>query len=322
MAPEIFERRAADGSKFRCSDSFLREWLHGTVKWSERRATKAAQKVPTDWEDKSEEAFLQIAYSIKEEDVPAELYVNTDQTQVVFSQGSNLTWAKTGAKQVSVIGAEEKRAITVVVSVANNGILLPFQAIYQGYSEKSCPTASAKNYEEVKGAGMRLEYSDTNTYWSTQQTMHHLVDHIIAPHFEAAKLQLGLPPSQKSIWQIDVWSVHRSDKFRSWMKANHPTIITNYVPGGCTGRFQPCDVGVQRPFKHSLKRSYHRDIVDEILGKIDRKDKVITVKKRIGPLRDRTVSWLWEAYQTLNNPALVKKVRDCDELGEYSLISN
>ncbi|KAH7916943.1 hypothetical protein BV22DRAFT_987697, partial [Leucogyrophana mollusca] len=111
--------------------------------WSERRATKAAQKVPLDWENKCEQAFLRIAYSVKEEDIPTELYVNSDQTQVVLTQGSNLTWAKTGAKQVSMIGAEEKRAITVIVSVACDGTLLPLQAIYQGFSEKSCPNASA-----------------------------------------------------------------------------------------------------------------------------------------------------------------------------------
>ena len=28
MAPEIFEQKASNGTKFRCSDSFLQKWLH------------------------------------------------------------------------------------------------------------------------------------------------------------------------------------------------------------------------------------------------------------------------------------------------------
>lgn len=48
MAPEIFEQKAADGSTFRCSDSFLRKWLHETMGWSERRSTRAGHKLPDD----------------------------------------------------------------------------------------------------------------------------------------------------------------------------------------------------------------------------------------------------------------------------------
>ncbi|KIM89788.1 hypothetical protein PILCRDRAFT_94971 [Piloderma croceum F 1598] len=216
MAPEIFEKKAADGSTFRCSDSFLRQWLHGTLLWSERRATRAAQKLPDNWEDLCKCSFFSIAYGIKEEDIPPELYVNLDQTQVVYAQGSKLTWAKTGSRQVTVIGEDEKRAFTVLVSVSNSGELLPFQAIYQGYSTKTCPAASAKDYDAATEAGFRFEFSKSKTYWSTQETM----------------------CTFKSIRQIDVWSVHRSQEFRSWMKAHYLNIIVDFVPGGCTPVWQ------------------------------------------------------------------------------------
>jgi hypothetical protein len=94
--------------------------------WSKRRAMRAAQKLPDDWEYLCEHAFLCIAYGMKEEDIPAPLLVNTDQTQVVYAPGSKLTWAKTGSLQVTVIGEDEKCAFTFVVSVSNSGELLPF----------------------------------------------------------------------------------------------------------------------------------------------------------------------------------------------------
>jgi hypothetical protein len=81
--------------------------------------------------------------------------------------------------------------------------------------------------------------------------MKDFVNRILAPYFDKKKAELNLPPSQKSLWTIDVWSVHRSKEFRGWMRTNHPIIILDFVPGGCTSIAQPCDVGIQRLFKLS-----------------------------------------------------------------------
>jgi hypothetical protein len=196
-------------------------WLHGTLLWSEWKATRAAQKLPDNWEELCKGSFFWIAHGIKEEDIPPKLYVNSDQTQVVYAQGSKLTWAKTGSWQVTVIREDKKQAVTVFVSVSNSGELLPFQAIYPGYSSKTCPATSAKDYDTVKAAGFCCEFSKTKTYWSTQETMHTFVNEILVPYCSKQKIKLGLPESQKLIWQIDIWSVHRSEELRAWMKASH-----------------------------------------------------------------------------------------------------
>jgi hypothetical protein len=92
------------------------------------------------------------------------------------------------------------------------------------------------------------------------------------------------------------------------MKTHHPNIILDFVPGGTTGVWQACDVGVQRIFKHSLKRSYHEDVVAAVLKQLD--DEVdIKIDKKLGVLRDQSVLWLWKAYQTLNDPVIIKKVK-------------
>lgn len=308
LAPEIFNHWAKDGSQFQCSDTFVWCWLHNSLHWSEWCTTRAAQKTPTNWEDLCERASLRLAYTIKEEDIPSALYVNSNQIQVVYAQGSNLTWAKTGAKQVSTVGNDEKRAFTVMVSIANDGTMLPLQAIYQGYSKVSRPSPSAPNYENCMNAGFHFEYSDMKTYWSTHGTTHSLVDEIIAPYFEQRKKELGLPQTQKSVWQIDVWSVHRSEEFQTWMKNNHPTIVLNFIPGGCTGLFQPCDVRIQRVFKHSLKCSYHSDIVQELSEQLACKESRLVVDKWIGILWDHSVTWLWDAFTTVNKSDIVKKM--------------
>lgn len=124
-----------------------------------------------------------------------------------------MTWAPAGSKQVALVGANEKRAFTLLVAVTADGTVLPFQAIYQGGTQRSCPSPNAPNMIDVKNAGFRLEYSETSTYWSNQKTMRSYVNDILAPYFQCAKKWLGLPPTQKSLFQIDVWSVHRSEEF-------------------------------------------------------------------------------------------------------------
>jgi len=62
-------------------------------------------------------------------------------------------------------------------------------------------------------AGFKLETSGTKTYWSNQEKMKTFINNILAPYFNKKKLDLKLPPSQKSLWQIDAWSVHRSKEF-------------------------------------------------------------------------------------------------------------
>ncbi len=73
------------------------------------------------------------------------------------------------------------------------------------------------------------------------------------------------------------------------MRVNHVTIILDFVPGGCTGADQPCDVGIQRPFKLLLKQSFHEDVVNVCLDQIRSKSESIKFDDHIGTLRDASV---------------------------------
>jgi len=222
--------------------------------WSQCKATQAAQKLPDNWEDICEKSSLHKVYILKDRDITHQsLYINSDQTNINYAPGDKLTWAERGAKQVSLVGGDKKRAFTIMVSVASDGTLLPFQAIYKGKTSRSLPSKHAPCWGDATNAGIRFEFSGMDTYWSNQQLMQKFIDDILAPYFKQAKTKLGLPPNQHTLWQIDVWSVHRSQEFRDWMQDHHPTIVLDFVPGDCTGIYQPCNVGIQRPFKLSIK---------------------------------------------------------------------
>ncbi|KAF8059060.1 hypothetical protein FPV67DRAFT_1379277, partial [Lyophyllum atratum] len=198
--------------------------------WTMRRSTRAGGKIPANHELILRKAHLRMAYSIKDESIESALVVNSDQTQTTYAQGCHLTYAPVGSKQVTTVGLEEKRAITVMVSLANDGTLLPFQAIYKGSTDASLPSSSARSMKEALDAGFLFETSKTATYWSTQETMKNFVEKILCPYYESVIKRDNLRPDQRRIWQIDCWSVHRSEEFMDWMGTNHPEIIVNFVP--------------------------------------------------------------------------------------------
>ncbi|KAF6760603.1 hypothetical protein DFP72DRAFT_764170, partial [Ephemerocybe angulata] len=145
-----------------------------------------------------------------------------------------MTWAEKGSKQVAAVGLEEKRAFTVMVSVSSDGQVLPFQSIYEGKTEKVVPSASAPYRRECDEIGCCFEHSRSSTYWSNQLTMKLFVEKILAPYFDRQRERLGLPSASMALWTIDVFSVHRSEEFRTYMKSTHRNIILDFVPGGCT----------------------------------------------------------------------------------------
>jgi hypothetical protein len=55
-------------------------------------STRAGRKIPPNADDSLLHVFLCIAYVVKHEDIPSKLLVNSDQTQVVLAQGSNVTY--------------------------------------------------------------------------------------------------------------------------------------------------------------------------------------------------------------------------------------
>ncbi|KAJ7702622.1 hypothetical protein B0H16DRAFT_1748176 [Mycena metata] len=305
--PHLFNRVMPDGSEFGCSDSFVRKFLRNKMGWSERTATRAAQKIPPNHEEILRNAFLRQAFIIRDHAIPAELRVNTDQTQVVFQQGTKKTWNEKGAKQVATISQEEKRAFTYVPSISASGTILPGQAVFSGKSEASLPRPRSRGYEEAQTLGFKLEPSMGKSYWSTLETMQKLVTDIIAPYFDEMKAKLGLPPTQCSLWEIDLWSVQKGKLFRLWMKEKHPTIIICYVPGGCTGLFQPLN-----------------DVVDEATALLEHDDEeeanptLLKLDTTIPTLRDRCIGWIVDSFHACNKKELILKAFELCAAGEFN----
>jgi hypothetical protein len=68
------------------------------------------------------------------------------------------------------------------------------------------------------------------------------------------------------------------------MKETHPMIIIVFIPGRCTGLWQPLDVGIQRMMKLSMHRSAHSDIVNEFSAQMEKGEGDIKIDTTLGTL--------------------------------------
>ncbi len=81
-----------------------------------------------------------VAYLVKVYNIPMCVIVNTNQIGVhLVPTGRDQTWETRGAKHVHVLGIEDKRQITIVVSSSTERSLLPLQVVFQGTTNHTLP---------------------------------------------------------------------------------------------------------------------------------------------------------------------------------------
>ena len=81
---------------------------------------------------KVKQAFLQrVKSEVETWNIPHALIINWDQTGSKLVPVSEWTIEREGTKQVAIIGQEDKREVTVLMSITAFGDLRPFQVIYQ-----------------------------------------------------------------------------------------------------------------------------------------------------------------------------------------------
>ncbi|KAH7903349.1 hypothetical protein BJ138DRAFT_1020789, partial [Hygrophoropsis aurantiaca] len=68
--PEVFTAKASDGSTFRCSESWVRKFLFDNLRWTMRRGTRAAQKLPKNCDELCHEQFLRLALTMHDGVIP------------------------------------------------------------------------------------------------------------------------------------------------------------------------------------------------------------------------------------------------------------
>src|SRR5258708_24128065 len=75
---------------------------------------------------------------------------------------------------------------------------------------------------------------------------------------------------------------------------NYPWIILDYIPGGCMGLWQPCDVGIQHILKLAVKHSQQTTVIHKVYSQMQQGIGTcdISLDTRLGMLRDRVPATL------------------------------
>ncbi|KAI8487918.1 hypothetical protein Bbelb_343660 [Branchiostoma belcheri] len=81
-----------------------------------RKGTKSARKLPAEFDDTKEAFLARIAEAVAELDIPDDMVINWDQTGVNNVPVGDWTLEEAGARQVPVIGLEDKRQITLLLA--------------------------------------------------------------------------------------------------------------------------------------------------------------------------------------------------------------
>ena len=228
---------------FRISIPRIRAFLKAELNWSYRASTAIVGKLPTDYKSQGFTMAQRCAYLINVHNIPQELVVNTDQTEIhlVPTRGAK-TWETKGYKHVNVHGIEDKRQIIVAVSFSATGHVLSFQVILQRLTPRSLPPLNNGRCECIDN-GWHLTFN--SNHWSTIETSKDFVTNALSSYRSFQVNQMGLPKDLDMIWLIDYWSVHISKEFGEWMKATHPQIHVLFIPANCMSIYQPADVILQ-----------------------------------------------------------------------------
>jgi len=272
---------------------FSRKWSESIMQrmgLSKRKATKAARNRPEDFDDIKKTFLQRITNTVKDNMIPDGLIFNFDQTGCKLVPYSDWTMASRGDKQVEVKGLDDKREITVLLTISADGSLLPPQVIYQGKTNRCHADVTFPDNWNV---------THSDSHWSTAETMMEYAEKILIPYCDKKKEQLKVKQSQKSLAIFDVFAAHRVEEFLDKLKDNNILVI--FVPAGCTGDLQPLDVAVNDDFKRDLKGQFINWYSEEVEKALKNGDDIeqVNVDLSTSRVKPKHARWLIHVYNEL-----------------------
>jgi DDE superfamily endonuclease len=99
---------------------------------------------------------------------------------------------------------------------------------------------------------------------------------------------------------LDVWAVHISEEFRSFLRMYHPNIHLVFVPPNCTSKLQVADVVLQRPFKCGVRREFNKwatEILQEQIAKNELYGLAPYLKMSV--IKPSILQWCLDSWNTM-----------------------
>ena len=302
----VLEKRAPGLlANFKLSKMYLSRWMRDTMQYTWRVRTGAAAKLPADWRAQGVEMARRIGFAMQVYKVHPSLVINMDQTGMMLAPVGSRTFELKGSKHVKVAAADDKRQITVCIASSLDGDLLPMQLIFQGKTDACHPPVTAA----AQAAKVHITHSIN--HWSCQETMQQWITQLLTPYVARCAVQHNLPVDSHVVLVLDVWSVHKSEEFRLFLRTHHPHVHLVFVPPNCTSQLQVADVVLQRPFKYGVRKRFEHWAAELIREQIDAGQVTgINDSLRMTVIKPMILQWCvesWERMSLSQGRELIKK---------------
>lgn len=141
--------------------------------------------------------------------------------------------------------------------------------------------------------------------WSNLVTTQEWIRFIVEPWRVKKVAEHKLETDAHVLLILDVWSVHISAQFRSWLEEEFPRYHLRFVPPNCTSELQVADVALNFPFKHAVKRKFNDYVAQTVaaaLRKPSNDEKCTALKQMLlmSELKPRSLLWVAQAWQLLS----------------------
>jgi hypothetical protein len=292
--------------ELKLSRRWLQNWIGTVMDWTWRATTTAANKLPSGWRDHGAALAKRMAVDMEQHRIHESLVINADQTGLQLCPGARRTYEKRGSKRVAVAGHEDKRQITCVVSSALSGELLPLQLVFTGKTHASHPPAPEGHLAMQQG----MHLTHTYNHWSNLDSTKDWIRHVLEPWRLRKVVEHKLAADAHVLLILDVWHVHISSAFRSWLEQQFPHYHLRFIPPNCTSELQVADVALNHPLKHAVKKRFNEYVaqtVDAAMRQPTDTERCAKLKQMLlmSELKPRLLSWVAEAWQLLSQEKIL-----------------
>ena len=271
-------------AKNRGSITLTKHWASSIMtrmKFVKRRGNSKAKITVSDF-DVLKKQFISDVQAISEfEEIPDELILNWDHTGVHYIPVSSWTMEKEGTKKVDITGMNDKRQITVVLSVTKTGHYLPPQLIYAGKTSKSLPKVEFPSGWCV---------TCTDNHWANEYTTLQYLDEILLPYVKQKRTELKCPDDQACLVIFDRFKAQCTATVLSVLEKNN--ILVSLVPANCTDKLQPLDVSVNKSVKEFLRGQFHEWYAGEVSQQLQSGEEVKLVDLHLSRVKPLAATWL------------------------------
>lgn len=220
-------------------------------------------------------------------DIPGDLIINWDHTGIKYVPVSNWTFEKKGSKRVEIVGCDDKRQVTALLSCTLNGKILPVQVIYAGKTPACLPKITPP-----KGWNMVF----TPNHWANEETMLVYLQTILLPYIQQKRSELGLVNNHPALVIFNQFKAQTTEVFLKVLEENFIYFVE--VPAHCTDHLQPLDLSINKPIKDHLKKSFQDWYAGEVLKQMQiSKENSKPIDLRLSFLKPLGLQWLINAWR-------------------------